>query len=85
MRVGTDGTPSLLMSDSSTFIELPNALPYSGDLCRLLKVGKKAKIRNRYNQVPYLTQDAVWESDNSHTGESRNQLFNFPAGDHKAA
>ena len=27
------------------------------------KVGKKAKIRNRYNQVPHLTQDTVWESD----------------------
>ena len=24
---------------------------------------KKAKIRNRYNQVPYLTQDTVLESD----------------------
>ena len=27
------------------------------------KVGKKAKIRNRYNQVPHLTQDTVRESD----------------------
>ena len=26
------------------------------------KVGKKAKIRNRYNQVPHLTRDTVWES-----------------------
>ena len=23
----------------------------------------KVKIRNRYNQVPHLTQDNVWESD----------------------
>ena len=28
-----------------------------------LKVRKKANIRNRYNQVPNLTRDAVWESD----------------------
>ena len=24
---------------------------------------KGAKIRNRYNQVPYLTQDTTWGSD----------------------
>ena len=30
----------------------------------LNKVGKKAaKIRNRYNQVPHLAQDIIWESD----------------------
>ena len=27
------------------------------------KVGKEAKIRNRYNQVPHLTQDTVREND----------------------
>ena len=26
-------------------------------------IQKKAKIRNRYNQVPNLTQDNTWESD----------------------
>ena len=41
---------------------------------------KKAKIKNRYNQVPHLTQDTVWESDkkhkkNSHTREPRGQPF----------
>ena len=37
------------------------------------KVGKKAKIRNQYNQVPHLTQDIVWKIDKktSHTGEPR--------------
>ena len=30
-----------------------------------IKVGKKANIRNRYNQVPDMTQDTVWESDNT--------------------
>ena len=28
-----------------------------------IKVMKKAKIRNRYNQVPHLTRDSMWESD----------------------
>ena len=27
------------------------------------KVRKKAMTRNRYNQVPHLTQDTTWESD----------------------
>ena len=28
-----------------------------------IKVRKNAKIRNRYNLVPHLTQDNEWESD----------------------
>ena len=28
-----------------------------------INVRKKAKIRNRYNQVPHLTPDTLWESD----------------------
>ena len=28
-----------------------------------MKVSKKANLRKRYNQVPHLTQDTVWESD----------------------
>ena len=28
-----------------------------------IKVRKKAKIRNRYNDIPHLTQDTIWESD----------------------
>ena len=27
------------------------------------EVGKEENIRNRYNQVPHLTQNNVWESD----------------------
>ena len=27
---------------------------------------KKAKIRNRHNQIPYLTHDTIWESENTH-------------------
>ena len=29
----------------------------------IFKLSKGAKIRNRYNLVPHLTQDIVWESD----------------------
>ena len=28
-----------------------------------LKVKQRAKPRNRYNQVPQLTRDTIWESD----------------------
>ena len=51
-------------------------------------VRKKAKIRNRYNQIPHLTQDIIWESDRNtrkyHIQESQ-KVSPFPAGDHKAA
>ena len=44
------------------------------------KLRKKAKIRNRCNQVPHLTQDTTLESDKntkktSHTREPRGQPF----------
>ena len=51
------------------------------------KVRKAAKFRNRYNQVPHLTQDTTWESDKNTvniTNKSQ-QVSPFPAGDHKAA
>ena len=50
------------------------------------KVSKGAKIRNRYNQVPHLTQDTNGEVTNSQldtTNESQ-EVSPFPAGDHKA-
>ena len=56
------------------------------------KVSKGAKIRNRYNQVPHLTQDTQmyqWESDKftvgHHKREPRGQPFprRFPQGAHK--
>ena len=50
------------------------------------KVSKDSKIRNRYNQVPHLTQDTNGEVTNSHldtTNESQ-EVSPFPAGDHKA-
>ena len=50
------------------------------------KVSKGAKIRNRYNQVPHLTQDTngkVTRSQLDTTNESQ-EVSPFPAGDHKA-
>ena len=51
-----------------------------------LKVSKGAKIRNRYNHVPHLTQDTNGKVTNSQldtTNESQ-EVSPFPAGDHKA-
>ena len=51
-----------------------------------MKVSKGAKIRNRYNQVPHLTQDTngkVTKSQLDTTNESK-EVSPFPAGDHKA-
>ena len=52
----------------------------------LCKVSKGANIRNRYNQVPHLTQYTNGEVTNSQldiTNESQ-EVSRFPTGDHKA-
>ena len=52
---------------------------------RILKVSKGAKIRNRYDQVPHLTQDIngkVTKLQLNTTNESQ-EVSPFPAGDHK--
>ena len=51
-----------------------------------IEVSKDAKSRNRYNQVPHLTQDTnrkVTYSQSDTTNESQ-EVSPFPAGDHKA-
>ena len=51
-----------------------------------MNVSKGAKIRNRYNQVPHLSQDTngkVTSSQLDTTKESQ-EVSPFPAGDHKA-
>ena len=51
-----------------------------------IRVKKGAKIRNRYNQVPHLTQNTNGKVTNSQldtTNESQ-EVSPFPAGDHKA-
>ena len=53
---------------------------------KYIKVSKSTKIRNRYNQVPHLTQDTNGKVRNSQldtTNESQ-EVSPFPAGDHKA-
>ena len=55
-------------------------------LLSFVKVSKGAKIKNRYNQVPHLTQDTNGKVTNSQldtTNESQ-EVSPFPAGDHKA-
>ena len=56
----------------------------------LIKVRKKAKIRNQYNQVPHLAQDTTWESDKNTRKHHIQQSQEVsppppPPGDHKAA
>ena len=54
--------------------------------CGHWKIRKGAKIGNRYNQAPHLTQDINGKMTNSHldtTNESQ-EVSPFPAGDHKA-
>ena len=51
------------------------------------EVRMRAKIRNRYNQAPHLTQDTngkVTTSEIDITHESQG-VSHFPAGDHKAS
>ena len=60
------------------------AMPRTGT--NVIKVSKGTNIRNRYNQVPHLTQDTIGKVTNSHldtTNESQ-EVSPFPAGDHKA-
>ena len=55
-------------------------------LPKLVKVSKGVKIRNRYNQVPHLTQDTNGKVTNSQldtTNESQ-EVSPFSAGDRKA-
>ena len=55
-------------------------------LIKWVKVSKGAKIRNRYNQVAYLTQDTSGKVTNSQsdTTNENQEVSPFPAGDHKA-
>ena len=51
-----------------------------------MKVSKGAKIRNRYNQVQYLTLDTNMKVTNSQLGTTNasQEVSPFPAGDCKA-
>ena len=60
---------------------IPKNIFFSG----ILKVSKGAKIRNRYNQVPHLTQDTDGKITKSHldTTNVSQEVSPFPAVDHK--
>ena len=66
----------------------PYYIDYSGfsGYTHPIKVSKGAKIRNRYNQVPHLTQDTNGKVTNSqlYTTNKSQEVSPFPAGDHKA-
>ena len=51
------------------------------------KVRKAAKIKNRYNQVPHLSQDTEWESNKItiNLTNKGQKVSLFPSGDLKAA
>ena len=52
-----------------------------------IKVRKKTRIRNRYDQTPHITQDTTWESDKNaihHIQESK-EVSPFTEGNYKAA
>ena len=49
------------------------------------RVSKNANIKNRYNQVPHLTQETTWERDKNTRKHHTQEVSPFPAGDHKAA
>ena len=51
-----------------------------------MEVSKGAKIRNRYNQVPHLTQDTNGKVTNSQldTTNKSQEVSLFPVGYHKA-
>ena len=73
-------------SVSADYFHLYICLYYFTLLINPLKVSKGAKIRDRYNQVPHLTQDTNWKVTNSKldtTNESQ-EVSPFPAGGHKA-
>ena len=56
------------------------------DYAALSKVSNGAKVINRYNQVPHLTQDDNGKVTNSQLDTTNNsqEVSPFPAGDHKA-
>ena len=53
---------------------------------KAFKVSEDAKIWNRYNQLPHLTQDTNWKVTNSqlYTTNESQEPSPLPAGDHKA-
>ena len=83
---------SLISSKFKKIIKHYKRMGHSMDImrqsaCLIIKVKKKAKIRNQHNQVPHVTRDTTRESDKNsrkhHTQDSQ-EFSPFPAGVHKA-
>ena len=53
----------------------------------IIKVRKRTKVRNRYNQAPHLTQDTNGKVTTAQLGITNEcqEVNPFPAGDHKAS
>ena len=68
----------------SVLVFLEQHIDHNGTI--VVKVSKGAKIRNRYDQVPHLTQDTNGKVANSQldTTNDSQEVSPFPAGDHKA-
>ena len=52
------------------------------------EVERKTKIRNLYNQEPYLTRNTMWERDKNtrkHNTQESQEVNHFTAGDNVAA
>ena len=65
---------------------LDDPLPTVASKAMHIKVSKGAKIRNRYNQVPHLTQNTnglVRDSQLDSTNKIQ-EASHFPAGDYNA-
>ena len=67
----------------SSMDDIKASMLHVSDMCMQCKVGKEAKFWIRYNQLPHLTLDTIWESD-KYTVERAKKLAIFLAGDHKA-
>ena len=72
-------------SESPYYLVYPNPTTFA--LVIWVKVRKTARTRNRYNQVPHLSQDTKWKSNKitiNITNKSQ-EVSPFSSGDHKAA
>ena len=55
---------------------------------QVIIVDSKAKIRNRHNQIPYLTRNTIWKRDKTtrnHNVQKSQEVSPFPTNDYKAA
>ena len=80
LSISDDKQADVIVAFKSISIYLDNILNIN-NICfyNMVKVRKVAKIRNRYNQLPHLTQDTTWESNKNtikhHKEEPRGQPF----------